>query len=315
MKLIFCGTPQFAVPTLERLFAEGLEIELVVTNPDEPSGRSYKPKPPPVKQAALQSGLPLFQPARLKDPDVQSIISRYAPDAIIVVAYGHIIPKWMIDMPRFGCINLHASLLPKYRGAAPVPWAIVRGERVTGVTTMLIDEGLDTGNILLQREAVINDDDTAGTLLERLGGIGPRLMVETLRDLESGAIVPRTQDHREATLAPMLKKQDGQVDWRLTAGEIARRVRGFDPWPGAFTSFLGKILRIWKATPAAFAAGDEQPGTLWLEHHRLYAACGGASWLELRELQLESRKRMAARDFIQGAKPRSGERLGSGGEG
>src|SRR5690242_12334086 len=250
MHLIFCGTPQFAVPTLRRLLEANFTIDLVVTNPDEPRGRSYERTPPPVKTAAEKAGLRVFQPAKLKDLGAREFLSKFHPDAIVVVAYGHIIPPWMIELPRLGCINLHASLLPKYRGAAPISWALTRGERVTGVTTMRIDAGLDTGDILLQREVEIRDEDTTETLSERLSVIGAELMVETLERLERGDIEPRGQDHAQATLAPMLKKEDGRIDWSWTADEIARRVRGLRPWPVAYTAFRGKRLGIWSATPA-----------------------------------------------------------------
>ena len=310
MRLIFCGTPQFAVPTLEILVAEKFEIELVVTNPDEPAGRGYEAKAPPVKRAAEKGGLQILQPAKLKDPETVEFLSRFHPDAIVVVAYGHIIPPWMIELPRLGCINLHASLLPKYRGAAPIAWAIIRGERVTGVTTMKIDAGLDTGDILLRREVEIGEEDTTPTLSEKLSRIGADLMVETLRGLASGAITPRPQDSSEATLAPMLKKEDGKIDWTLTGDEIWRRVRGLEPWPGAYTSFRGKRLQVWAARPGAAAPhGASPPGTLEAHEGKLFIACGGATRLEVEELQLEGRKRVSARDFLNGIRLLPSERV------
>jgi len=206
MKLLFCGTPEFAVPTLERLIAEKFVIDLVVTNPDEPSGRGYALKAPPVKQVALRAGLEVFQPAALKEPATVAFLSRYRPDAIVVVAYGHLIPKWLIELPRWGCINLHASLLPKYRGAAPIQWSLICGEALTGVTTIRIDVGLDTGDILLKREVGIQDDDDSETLGARLSQLGADLMIETLRRLEQGNLEAQPQDHAQATLAPILKK-------------------------------------------------------------------------------------------------------------
>ncbi len=303
MRLIFCGTPQFAVPTLEKLIAEKFEIELVVTNPDEPSGRGYEAKAPPVKVVAEKAGLRIFQPAKLKDPATVEFLSRFHPDAIVVVAYGHIIPPWMIDLPRLGCINLHASLLPKYRGAAPIAWAIIRGERVTGVTTMKIDPGLDTGDVLLERRVEILDEDTTPTLSEKLSTLGADLMVETLRGLERNEIRPRPQDSSQATLAPMLKKEDGRIEWSLTAEEISRRVRGLQPWPGAYTSFRGKRLQLWAARPAA--GGPQavlQPGTLEAQSGKLIITCGEGSRLEVMELQMEGRKRVSARDFLNGVR-------------
>jgi len=312
MRLIFCGTPQFAVPTLEALIAAGFEISLALTNPDEPSGRGYELKPSPVKEFALKVGFRVFQPARLKDPSTQAEISSIQPDAIIVVAYGHIIPPWMIEIPRFGCINLHASLLPRYRGAAPVAWAIIRGERTTGVTTMQIDTGLDTGGILLQRETEIRDEDTTETLFERLSAMGAGLMVETLRKIERGEIHPRPQDERLASYAPMLKKEDGQIDWFLTAEEIARRVRGLRPWPVAYTVFRGRTLRLWAARPVDQPEATRlEPGALHIDQGRLVAGCGSGTRLELIALQLEGRKRLSARDFLNGVSLKPGDRLGN----
>ncbi len=311
MNLLFCGTPQFAVRTLEILIAEKFTIELVVTNPDEPAGRGYAPKPPPVKLAAERVGLKVFQPARLKDPETRAFLSGFHPDAIVVVAYGHIIPPWMIELPRLGCINLHASLLPKYRGAAPIAWAIVRGERVTGVTTMQIDAGLDTGAMLLEREIAIDDEDTAETLAEKLSTVGADLMVRTLGGLERGEIQPRPQDSAQATLAPMLKKEDGRINWSLMAEEIARRVRGFQPWPGASTTFRGKQLRLWAAQPQQSSLPQQQePGTIVAAGSNLLIVCGAGTLLEVKELQLEGRKRVSARDFLNGVRLMAGERVG-----
>ncbi len=310
MDIIFCGTPEFAVPTLEKFLADKFTIQLVMTNPDEPSGRGYELKPSPVKQTAAKAGLEIFQPAKLKDAATQAFLSRFRPDAIVVVAYGHIIPPWMIALPRFGCVNLHASLLPKYRGAAPIQWALICGERVTGVTTMKIDPGLDTGHILLQREVEIRDDDTTETLSQRLSVLGAELMVETLRGIERGEITPRPQDSQLATLAPMLKKEDGRIDWKLRADEVARRVRGLRPWPGAYVSFRGKTLHIWSATPSrAQAPGELEPGALLAQHGALSVVCGRGTLLEVKELQLEGRKRLAAREFLNGIRLTPGDKL------
>ncbi len=313
MNLIFCGTPDFAVPTLETLIAEEFPIDLVVTNVDEPSGRGYELKAPPLKQAATRAGLQVYQPAKLKDPATVEYLSRHRPDAIVVVAYGHILPKWLIDLPRLGCINLHASLLPKYRGAAPIQWALIRGETVTGVTTMRIDVGLDTGNTFLKREAEIRDDDTAETLSNRLSQIGASLTVETLRRLESGDLREQPQDHTQATLAPILKKEDGRIDWKLPAAEIWNRIRGLRPWPGAYTTFRNKNLHIWAASrPVAGQTMSLDAGMLLAERGRLYVACGGGTLLEPMELQLEGRKRLSVRDFLNGVKVSPGERVGEG---
>ncbi len=313
MHLIFCGTPDFAVPTLERLIAEKYAIDLVVTNLDEPSGRGYELKAPPVKQVALDAGLDIYQPAKLKDPATVEFLSRYRPDAMVVVAYGHILPKWMIDLPRLGCINLHASLLPKYRGAAPIQWSLIRGEAVTGVTTMRIDEGLDTGDILLKREVRIQDDDTAETLSGRLSQLGADLMIETLRWLERGDLQAQPQDHAQATLAPILKKEDGRIDWNLPALDIWNRIRGLRPWPGAYTRFRGKNLHIWAASrPAIGEAMPLDPGALIADRGRLRVTCGQGTLLELAEIQLEGRKRMPARDFLNGVRIAPGEKVDKG---
>ncbi len=311
MKLIFCGTPQFAVPTLEALIREGFTVELVLTNRDEPSGRGYERKPSPVKRAAQEQGLIVFHPARLKDRFTQRFLSGFQPDVMVVVAYGHILPPWMIDLPRLGCVNLHASLLPQYRGAAPIPWAIIRGERATGVSTMKIDPGLDTGDILLQREIEIADEDTTETLSERMSTLGAELVVETLRGLARGEIRPRRQEHAMATLAPVLKKEDGRIDWSLTAEEIARRVRGLRPWPGAYTTFRDKTLHLWAAAalPAGASAAIER-GAMVGEGGRLLVGCGNHTVLEIREAQLADRKRMSARDFLNGVRLAAAEKVG-----
>ena len=309
MKLIFCGTPRFALPTLEKLLHKPFEVELVITNPDEPSGRGYGVKAPPVKQLALEAGLTVFQPPKLQDPFTRAFVAAYRPEAVIVVAYGHRIPNWLIELPRFGCINLHASLLPKYRGAAPIPWAIIHGERVTGVTTMRIDAGLDTGEILLQRANEIHEDDTAESLADRLSTLGAGLMVETLDLLDRKKLRGRPQDPSQATLAPLLKKEHGRIDWRLPAVEIARRVRGLQPWPGAFTTFRGRNLHIWKAAAAKEAAGALEVGTLVARDGKLTVACGHGTALEVAEVQVEGRRRVSGQDFLHGIHLQPGEML------
>ncbi|HEY6292419.1 MAG TPA: methionyl-tRNA formyltransferase [Terriglobia bacterium] len=315
MKIIFCGTPQFAVPTLERLVSGPFQIELVITNPDEASGRGYEVMTPPVKRAALDARLAVFQPQSLKAPFTRAFLTQYHPDAIVVVAYGHIIPPWMIELPRLGCLNLHASLLPRYRGAAPIPWAIVRGERVTGVTTIKIDAGLDTGDVLLEREVAIQPDDTAETLAARLSHVGAELMAETLVRLKHGNVKPQQQDHSQATLAPILKKEDGRIDWSLPADEIERRVRGFSPWPGAYTTFRGKGIHLWKTAVASKTNGPQavpamEPGTLFGANGELLVAAGNGTWLELVEVQLEGRRRVSGRDFLNGVRLQPDEKLG-----
>jgi methionyl-tRNA formyltransferase len=309
LSLIFCGTPRFAVPTLEKLAEKGYCIDLVVTQPDRPQGRGLELVASPVKESALKLKLPITQPDRIKNNDeFRAQLTVLNPDAIIVVGYGRLIPQWMLDLPRFGNINLHASLLPKYRGAAPIQWAIANGETVTGVTTMRIDAGLDTGDILLQQQLPIAPDDTAETLAPRLAAIGADLMVETLRELESGVIQPRPQDNAQASLAPILKKEDGLVDFSRSAGEIFNRIRGFQPWPGAYTKFRGKSLQIFKARDAANEALT--PGELRLQADQLLVGCASNTCLELLEVQLEGKKRSSALDFIHGYRPSPGERLG-----
>jgi len=308
LHLVFCGTPSFAVPTLEQLVKVGFPVSLVVTQPDRPRGRGLELTPSPVKARALELGLPVAQPATIKQNEgFRAQLSEIQPDAIIVVGYGRIVPQWMIDLPRFGNINLHASLLPKYRGAAPIQWAIARGESVTGVTTMRIDQGLDTGDILLQKEVPIAPDDTAETLAPKLATIGADLTVETLRQLDAGTVHPRPQDHSQATLAPILCKEDGRIDFQRSAREICNRMRGFQPWPGAFTSFRRKNLHIWSCRPME---GKLAVAELAIIEGRLIVGCGQGSALELTELQPEGKKHMTARDFIHGYRPHPGEKLG-----
>jgi methionyl-tRNA formyltransferase len=306
--LVFCGTPRFAVPTLERLMRAGFRVPLVVTQPDRPRGRGMELAFSPVKERALQFGIQVTQPEKIKtNEELHVQLTAIQPVAIIVVGYGRIIPQWMLDLPRLGNINLHASLLPKYRGAAPIQWAIARGETVTGVTTMRIDAGLDTGDILLQKEIAVEPRDTAETVGPRLAAVGADLMVETLRGLEAGTVQSRPQDYSEATLAPILKKEDGRINFDLTAQEILDRLRGFQPWPGAFTSFRGKTLNVWQAQTVDRMVAV---GELLIEQNRIIAGCGHRTALEFLEVQPEGKKRMSAGDFVHGYRPQSGERLG-----
>ena len=309
LNLVFCGTPLFAVPTLEMLVETGYPVRLVITQPDRPKGRGLALVPSPVKTTAEKLALPVYQPEKIKRNDeLRSRLAEIAPAAIIVVGYGRIIPPWILGLPQYGNINLHASLLPKYRGAAPVQWAIANGEKVTGVSTMRLDEGLDTGDILLQRETAISDDDTAETLTPRLARMGADLMIETLERLQSGSIRPRPQNHDEASLAPLLKKQDGEIDFRRSAREIHNRLRAFQPWPGAFTRFRGKTLNVISSKPAP---AEIELGELLVEGTRLLVGCGNGSALELVEVQPEGKKTMSAGDFIRGYRPQNGERIGS----
>jgi len=308
LDLVFCGTPLFAVPTLEKLVDAGHRVHLVVTQPDRPKGRGLELVASPVKQSVLALNLPITQPDRIKTNDeFRAQLTALKPDAIIVVGYGRIIPQWMLDLPPLGDINLHASLLPKYRGAAPIQWAIANGEIVTGVTTMRIDAGLDTGDILLQRDLPINPEDTAETLAPRLATIGANLVVETLLGLQADTIHPRPQDNSHATLAPILKKENGRVDFSRSASDIYNRIRGFQPWPGAHTKFRGKTLQILRAKPGAAV---RSPGEVAVEGDCLRVGCGNSTSLEILELQLEGKKRSTAHDFIQGYRPQPGEMLG-----
>ena len=309
MKLVFCGTPQFAVPTLEALIASH-EIALVVTQPDRPQGRGLELAPSPVKQTADKHGLPIEQPDKIKNnAEFRALLENIAADAIVVVGYGRIVPPWMLTLPRHGNINLHGSLLPKYRGAAPIQWAIANGERISGVTTMLLNEGLDTGDILLQRELPIEPDETAITYGRRLAEIGAALMTETLRRLEKSTVTPRPQDHSQASLAPILKKEDGKADFTLAAQVIYNRLRGFQPWPGCFTSLRGKKLTISAAKPNG-ESRSLSPGEILVKDIRMLVGCR-ESTLELLEVQPEGKRKMSVSDFVRGYRPQEKEKLGS----
>jgi len=311
MDLVFCGTPMFAVPTLEKLVDAGFRVRLVVTQPDRASGRGMELAASPVKRAALERGLPIVQPDKIRsNAEFRALLEIIQPEAIIVVGYGRIIPQWMIDLPKLGNLNLHASLLPRYRGAGPIQWAIANGEPMTGVTTMRIDAGLDTGDILLQIEEPIRPDDTALTLSPRLAHRGAELMISTLAGLANGTVHPQPQDNSKATLAPILKREDGMIDFSRTATEAWNRLRGFQPWPGAFTTFRGKTLHLYTAVPAPEVA-IVQAGHFVVEKDRLLLGFAHGSTLEIMELQMEGKKRMSARDFVNGYRPRSDEPLGA----
>jgi methionyl-tRNA formyltransferase len=310
-EIVFCGTPQFAVPTLQALVDAGFEIPLVVTQPDRPSGRGMALTASPVKRCAMDLGLPVTQPEKIKKNDeFQARLRDIGPRAVVVVGYGRIIPDWMLELPPLGNINLHASLLPKYRGAAPIQWAIANGEQYTGVTTMRIDSGLDTGDILLQLEAPIREADTADTLGPQLAELGAPLVVETLRALDRGALLPIPQDNSRATVAPILKKEDGRMEFARTATDLWNRLRGFQPWPGAWTRFRGKSLNVTYARPLPAGSDVLDPGALKVECDYLYVGCGESTTLELLEVQPEGKRRMSAKDFINGYKPKSGDKLG-----
>jgi methionyl-tRNA formyltransferase len=311
MNLVFCGTPLFAVPVLEKLVSADFSVKLVVTQPDRPRGRGMEVTASPVKRAALGLNLPVTQPAKIKEnEEFRAQLEEVRPEAIIVVGYGRIIPQWMIDLPPLGNLNLHASLLPKYRGAAPIQWAIANGETVTGVTTMRIDAGLDTGDILLQAEENIAPEDTSLTLAPRLAHSGAELMIATLAGLKEGGLTPRPQDNMQATLAPILKREDGLIDFTHTAQETWNRIRGFQPWPGEFTSFRGKTLHLHSGVPAPELA-LVAPGHFAVEQDRLLLGFAHGTTLEVQELQVEGKKRMSAHDFINGYRPRGDEAVGA----
>ena len=307
MKLVFCGTPQFAVGTLEAVVAAGHQVELVVCQPDRPAGRGLATRPGAVKDAALRLGLPVTQPDRIKRNDeFRARLEAIAPDAILVVAYGRIIPDWMLALAPHGCINLHGSLLPKYRGAAPIQWAVANGDTLTGVTTMRLDAGLDTGPMLLAQVEPIAPEEDAEDLFESLAEAGSGLMVRTLAGLEDGSVIPIAQDHSAATLAPILTREDGRIDFARGAHVCMNRWRGFQPWPGAWTTLRMKKLIVHRMASAsqAFPAG-----VLHVDASRMFAGCGRSS-IELLELQIEGKKRMNAADFLRGFQIKSGERLG-----
>ena len=308
MTIIFMGTPSFAVPTLERV-AAAHRILGVFTQPDRPKGRGGQMAAPPVKEAALRLGLPVHQPERVRRPEVVEQLRTLNPEAMVVVGYGQIIPQSIIDIPRHGIINVHASLLPKYRGAAPIQWAIANGEKRTGVTTMRIDAGLDTGAILLKWDTDIGHGESAPELGERMARAGADLLVQTLDGLEAGSIHAEAQDNAQATLAPILKKEDGIIHWNRPAVEICNRARGFLPWPGAYSFFRGQMLHIWKARVAE-EAGPGEPGRLIPQKKRLLVTSGHGTALEALEVQIEGRKRMSAEAFLNGHRLNENEVLG-----
>jgi len=312
MRVIFCGTPAFAVPALKHLLAQrDFQIVAAITQPDRPRGRGQEISLSPVKQVALAEGIPVHQPEKIRAPEAQELLQQLAPDAIVIIAYGQIIPGRLLGIPKLGWINLHASLLPKYRGAAPINWAIVNGETKTGVTTMRIDAGMDTGEILLQKEMNIGPLETAPELAARMSELGAPLMAETLRGLSAGTIVPHTQSHEHASSAAMLKKEDGKIDWSRSAQDIFNRIRGFTPWPGAYTSFRGQSCHVW-GEPASNDSGEQSPqaGTLYVRGNQLLVSCGGATFLRVLSVKLEGRKQVSAAEFVNGARLLQGEHFG-----
>ena len=318
MRIVFCGTPSFAVPTLKHLLAQSdFEIAGVITQPDRPRDRGMELTASPVKETALAAGVTVHQPEKIRTPEAEETLRRLSPDCIVIIAYGQIIPARLLPIPKLGWINLHASLLPKYRGAAPINWAIVNGETRTGLTTMRIDAGMDTGEMLLQREIEIGAKETAPELASRMADLGAPLMAETLRGLGAGRITPKAQNQVEASYAPILKKEDGRIDWKRPATEIYNRMRGFTPWPGAYTTFRGQNCHVWGepvskegSASLASSAGGAAPGTLFGEKGELFVLCGDATVLRVGTVQVEGRKAVKAADFANGARLKTGERFG-----
>jgi methionyl-tRNA formyltransferase len=309
MRLVFMGTPEFALPCLNALHQSGHTVLAVVCQPDRPKGRGGRLTPPPVKGMAERFGLPILQPTKMKDPAFLDGLRALEPEVIVVVAFGRILPPAILDLPPRGCINLHASLLPKYRGAAPIQWAIINGEQETGVTTMRLDPGMDTGDLLLQERMPILPEDTAGSLSARLAERGADLMIRTLKGLESGEILPAPQDHAQATLAPILEKEAGKIDWTQSAVDILNRVRGLSPWPGAYTFYQDERWSIWKAKLGDPTAGGP-PGTIQKTGREGISVATGQGLLEILELQPANRRRMTAGEFLAGHPVKPGVVLG-----
>ncbi len=310
MRIVFCGTPHFAVPTFIHLLAQpDIDIVAVITQPDRPRGRGHEISPSPVKEAAIAASVPVHQPEKIRSPEAQDLLRQLVPDCIVIIAYGQIIPARLLDIPKLGWINLHASLLPKYRGAAPINWAIANGETQTGVTTMHIDAGMDTGHILLQEEIGIAPEETAPELAKSMAEAGAPLMLDTLRGLAAGKLTARPQNNDEATYAPLLKKEDGQIDWNRPAQEIYNRMRAFAPWPGAYTSFRGQTCQISAEPFSLRTLTGGAPGTIFREDTQLLIACGHATLLRLLSVKVEGRKQISAVEFANGSRLTERERF------
>jgi methionyl-tRNA formyltransferase len=310
MRIIFMGTPEFACPTLSKMIERGEQVVAVVTQPDRPKGRGQQTLPPPVKVLAEQHGIPVLQPVKVRQPDVIEQIRSYNPDVIVVVAFGQILPKALLEIPKHGCINVHASLLPRYRGAAPLNWCIINGETETGITTMMMDVGLDTGDMLLKAATPIDPDEDTRSLHDRLSQIGADLLAETLDHLAAGKLVPEKQDDSLTCYAPMLKKEDGLIDWAKDACTIKNLVRGMTPWPGAYSYLDDKLLKVYRVQ---YAAGTGTPGeVIKAGRDGIEVACGTGS-IVLHELQLEGKKRLNAGEFLAGCKLEPGIVLGKKG--
>ncbi|HEX7766033.1 MAG TPA: methionyl-tRNA formyltransferase [Nitrospira sp.] len=308
MRSVFMGTPDFAVPSLEALLKSGDQVVGIVTQPDRPKGRGQALTPPPIKLIAQREGIPFLQPVKIKVPEFLTTLAAWKPDLIAVTAYGRILHSPILTLPPMGCVNVHGSLLPKYRGAAPVQWAVINGETETGITTMLMDEGMDTGAMLLQESLPIFPEDTAGSLAPRLAVLGGRLLVETIARLKAGTITPQPQNHTLATLAPPLKKEDGAIDWMTSAISIANRVRGLSPWPGAYTYFGSERWMVWSATASSAAAGIV-PGTIIDVTKQGIHVATGDGVLALREIQPANSKRLTVAQYLAGHRVIAGHRF------
>ena len=303
------GTPEFAVPSLEALLQSDDQVVGVVSQPDRPKGRGHQLVAPPVKLVAERAGIPVLQPLKIRTADFLQALSAWQPDLIAVAAYGRILHAPILQLPPRGCVNVHGSLLPKYRGAAPVQWAVINGETETGITTMLMDEGMDTGPMLLQEKLDILPDDTAGTLAPRLAEFGGRLLVDTIAQLKAGTLMPRKQDDGQATMAPLLKKEDGLIDWTMNAISLANRVRGLSPWPGAYTFFGEERWNIWKAVSTR-GATTEKPGTVVTVNKQAIVVATGDGLFEIHEIQTANSKRMSVAQFLAGHRVTTGKQLG-----
>ncbi len=303
LRIVFCGTPEFAVPSLRRL-AERPEfsVEAVITQPDRPRGRGQQVSASPIKEAALELGLHVYQPENIKSESSQEFLKRLAPDAVVIIAYGQIIPARLLTIPKLGWINVHGSLLPRYRGAAPIHWAIANGETVTGLTTMQIDAGMDTGPTLLRREVAIGPDETSPDLYARMSVIGADLIAATLLQFNRGEISPLPQVEKDATYAPILEKENGRIDWTQSAQQIFNRMRGFTPWPGSFSTFRGQTCNLCGTLEiSAIASGRNSPGEIISAAGEIHVVCGEGTHLRLESVQLEGRKKISAREFANGA--------------
>lgn len=313
MRVVFMGTPDFSVPTLEKIIEAGHEVIGVVTQPDKAKGRGKKVLFPPVKEKALEHNLPVYQPKRAREPEFIEQMRELNPDVMVVVAFGQILPKALLDIPKYGCVNVHASLLPKYRGAAPIQWAVIRGEKVSGVTTMQMDVGLDTGDMLMKTEVALAEDETGGSLHDKLSVLGGELLIETLKGLEAGTIQPEKQDDSQTgEYARMLDKALGKVDFSMPAEEIERLIRGLNPWPSAYTFYHGKTMKLWKAKVVSADADGEAaaPGQILSVDKKGFTVQTGDGAIRILELQMEGKKRMDAGAFLRGCSMAAGEILG-----